>query len=190
MGAHFFLSVGILVLFVYLFLDVRWEKDFHEERWDELWAWFEVVGWRHIFVLLWAAWVVYLVLTFKNCTVQLTFFITRNLRIFKSLSLFSLQMIEDCATKRCRCLLSSSKRVFFCLLRCLLGFTNNDDDDGRTLKTMVATHTISPLANIFNISKSITWLASNDDGNTIIFKTFCVFLGCVLPSWIVAVFFW
>lgn len=63
-----------------------------------------------------------------------------------------------------------------CLKRSLLGFTNNDDDDddeGRTLKTMVATYTIPPLANNLNISKSVTWLASNNDGNTIIFNAFC-----------------
>lgn len=65
----------------------------------------------------------FLVLTFKNCTVQLTcsiftfcFFFAN---IFKSLLSFSYQTIEDCATKEY--LLDSSKSVLFLLKRCLMG---------------------------------------------------------------------
>lgn len=100
-----------------------------------------------------------LVLTFKNCTVQLTcsifvFDAQHNATIYEyyflNLFLSFLQTIEDCATKEC--LLDSSKSVFvlsLCSKTMPNGFTNddNDDDDGRTLKTMVCNShfSLSPL---------------------------------------------
>lgn len=180
-------------MFEWVFFLREWRE------WNGTWAWSaEVVGCeRHCF-FVWAAyeyvcvcvWIVillysgvwvFLVLTFKNCTVQLTcsiFMFCFFANIFKSLLSFSYQTIEDCATKEY--LLDSSKSVLFLLKRCLMGSPTTTTTGGHW-RPWFATHTAPSRLLIFFVKfLSLCYLVSlqRRDGNTIIY---CMF-GCFFFS--------